>query len=74
MEIWLFLLWQQQRESNAGVRGGEEDKCLCIILYSRDGVFDIVPVPSPVQNGCTPPRGAAARHHLAEDTGNANLV
>ncbi len=34
----------------------DEDKCLCIILYSHDGMFDIVAVPSLGENGCTPPQ------------------
>lgn len=34
----------------------DEDECLCVILYSHDGVFDIVPVPSPVRPGVRLPR------------------
>lgn len=48
-------------------------KCLCIIPYSRDGVFDIVPMPSPVQDGCTP-QALRLDITLRKTPGNANLV
>lgn len=46
------------RDSVSCSDGGaqDEDKCLCIILYSLDGMSDIVPVPSLVQNGCSRPQ------------------
>lgn len=50
------------------------DKCLCIIPYSRDGVFDIVPVPSPVQNGRVPPQALRLDITLRKTPGNASLV
>ena len=38
----------------------DEDKYLCIILYSHGGVFDTVPVPSLLEKGGTPPPGTVA--------------
>lgn len=66
-----FVSRDSLSDSDAGAQ--DEDKCLCIILYSHDGMSDIVPVPSLVQNGCSRPPDAVAPPHLAQDTGNTNL-
>lgn len=73
-KITLLVVLRETKTAERRTGRQDGDKCLCIILYSHDGVFDIVPVPSEVGDEGYASPGTGAPHHLVEDAKKSELV